>query len=142
MLAYPVILQPDTNGTLLVHFPDIPEAHTFGEDEDEALARAADALEAALSLYIDLRKPIPSPARPKRRQKSVLLSTLAEAKVRLYSLMRETGIGKAELARRLNVHLPQVDRMLDLDHASRIDQLEAAFKALGKRLRLEIEDAA
>jgi len=32
--------------------------------------------------------------------------------------------------------------MLDLGHASRIDQLEAAFRALGKRLRLEIEDAA
>ena len=31
MLAYPVVLEPDDNGTLLVTFPDVPEAVTFGE---------------------------------------------------------------------------------------------------------------
>ena len=56
--------------------------------------------------------------------------------------MRTAGIGKAELARRLNCHLPQVDRLLDLRHASRLDQLEAAFRALGKQLSIEISAAA
>jgi antitoxin HicB len=42
----------------------------------------------------------------------------------------------------LNCHLPQVDRLLDLRHASRLDQLEAAFRVLGKRLTLEIREAA
>jgi antitoxin HicB len=56
--------------------------------------------------------------------------------------MREAGVGKADLARRLNWHMPQVNRVLDLRHASRIDQLEAALAALGKKLVLEIEDAA
>jgi antitoxin HicB len=41
--------------------------------------------------------------------------------------MRAGKIGKAELARRLHCHLPQIDRLLDLNHASRLDQLEAAF---------------
>ncbi|MCC2665482.1 MAG: type toxin-antitoxin system HicB family antitoxin [Geminicoccaceae bacterium] len=45
MLAYPVVLEPDDNGTLLVTFPDVPEAVTFGEDEGDALKRAVDALE-------------------------------------------------------------------------------------------------
>jgi antitoxin HicB len=35
-----------------------------------------------------------------------------------------------------------VDRLLDLLHASRLDQLEAAFRVLGNRLGLEIRDAA
>ena len=56
--------------------------------------------------------------------------------------MRTAGIGKAELARRLNCHLPQVDRLLDLRHASRLDQLEAAFRALGKQLSIEVSTAA
>jgi hypothetical protein len=47
-----------------------------------------------------------------------------------------------ELARRLNWHLRQVDRLLDLLHASQLDQLEAAFRALGKRLAVEIREAA
>jgi antitoxin HicB len=36
MLAYPIVLEPDDNGTLLVTLPDVPEAVTFGEDEADA----------------------------------------------------------------------------------------------------------
>ena len=56
--------------------------------------------------------------------------------------MRAQKIGKAELARRLNCHLPQVDRLLDLLHSSRLEQLEAAFRAVGKRLTIAVEEAA
>jgi hypothetical protein len=35
-----------------------------------------------------------------------------------------------------------VDRLLDLMHNSRLDQLEAAFRALGKQLSIEIREAA
>jgi antitoxin HicB len=56
--------------------------------------------------------------------------------------MRTAKIGKAELARRMNCHLPQVDRLLDLRHNSRLDQLEAAFRALGRRLSIQIDRAA
>ena len=62
MLRYPVSLKRDTNGTVRVEFPDVPEAHTFGEDVDEALMQAVDALESALSLYIDARRDIPQPS--------------------------------------------------------------------------------
>ncbi len=44
------------------------------------------------------------------------------------------GVRKAELARRLGWKGPQVDRLFDLEHASRLDQLEAAAKALGKHI--------
>jgi antitoxin HicB len=87
MLRYSVKLPKDTNGTILADVPAIPEAHTFGEDGEEALVRAVDAIETALMGY-------------------------------------------------------QVDRLLDLRHASRLDQLEAAFRVLGKRLTLEIREAA
>jgi antitoxin HicB len=142
MVKYPVILEPDTNGTLLVSFPDVPEAHTFGDDESEALLRAVDALETVLSAYVDARRPIPLASRVKRGQKSVVLPSLAEAKLALYSAMREAKVGKAELARRLNWHLPQVDRLLDLMHASRLDQIEEGLGALGLRLNISIERAA
>lgn len=61
MFNYPVILTPD-DGTLLVTFPDVPEAITFGENEEEALLNAVDALETALSFYVDARKPLPEPS--------------------------------------------------------------------------------
>ena len=141
MLRYPLKLERDTNGTLLVAFPDVPEAHTFGSDRQDALARAADALETALMGYIEDRQPIPQPS-PARRGLSVVLPALTEAKLALYAAMRAGRINKTELARRLNCHLPQVDRLLDLRHASRLYQLEAAFRVLGKQLSVQILDAA
>jgi antitoxin HicB len=142
MLWYPVILEPDTNGTILVSFPDFPEAHTFGDDENEALARASDLLEDVLADYIETRRDIPPPSKARRRDRLVTLPILTEAKVRLYREMRAAGIRKAELARRLGCHMRQVDRLLDVNHASRLDQIEAAFAALRKRIVIEIRDAA
>jgi len=120
MLRYPVKLSRDTNDTIRVEFPDFPEAHTFGEDEGEALMHAVDALETALSMYIDYRRNIPKPSPGKRRGKFITVPALTEAKLALYSAMRSQRVGKAELARRLNWHLPQVDRLLDLLHSSRL----------------------
>jgi len=141
MLRYSVKLSKDTNDTILVDVPAIPEAHTFGEDREEALARAVDAIETALMIYIEGRRDIPPSGAKTARGPFVCLPALTEAKVSLYQSMRTAGIGKAELARRLNCHLPQVDRLLDLRHASRLDQLEAAFRAIGKRLSVEIHEA-
>lgn len=141
MLRYPVKLLKDTNDTILVDVPGIPEAHTFGEDREEALLRAPDAIESALMCYIGLRRDIPVP-RTGGKGPFVTLPALTEAKLALYTAMRTAKVGKAELARRLNCHLPQVDRLLDLRHKSRLDQLEAAFRALGRRLSIQIDRAA
>jgi antitoxin HicB len=140
-MRYPVILTKEGK-RVLVSFPDFPAVHTFGEDEREALARATDALETMLMGMIADREEIPKPGPIGRRRPSVVLPALSAAKVALYSEMRRAGLGKAELARRLNCHLPQVDRLLDLRHASRFDQLEQAFRVLGKRLTIALEDAA
>ncbi len=137
MFDYPVILTPD-DGTMLVTFPDVPEAITFGADTDEALMYAVDALESALSFYVDDRKPLPVPSKPKRGQKTVRPSALECAKLGVYRAMTEQGIKKSELARRLGWHMPQVDRLFDLKHASRLDQIEAAARALGRHVEVSV----
>ncbi|HZA65357.1 MAG TPA: hypothetical protein VE592_00320, partial [Geminicoccaceae bacterium] len=67
---------------------------------------------------------------------------LAAAKLAIYQGMREAGLTQAALAERLACDPRQVRRLLDLDHHSRLDQLEAALSALGKRLVIEVQDAA
>lgn len=37
---------------------------------------------------------------------------------------------------------PQVDRLLAMTHGSKLKQIEAAFRALGKRLVVGVEDVA
>ena len=138
MFDYPVILTPDDNDTVLVTFPDVPEAITFGADTDEALLQAVDALETGLSFYVEGRKPLPAASRAKRGQHTVRPSVLECAKLGVYQAMTEQGIKKAELARRLGWHMPQVDRLFDLKHASRFDQLEAAARALGRHIEVSV----
>jgi antitoxin HicB len=137
MFNYPVTLTHD-DGTILVTFADVPEAITFGADEDEALMHAVDALETGLSFYMDKRKPLPVASQPQKGQKTVRPSALECAKLGLYQTMIEQGVKKSELARRLGWHLPQVDRLFDLRHASRLDQIESALESLGKRLEVSV----
>lgn len=135
MLRYPVELEED-DGTILVTSPDFPELTTFGIDEAEALARAVDALDEAIAARIHLGQEIPSPS-PGNNQ--VTLPSLTAVKVILYQGMKDQGIGKAELARRLGWHLPQVDRVLDVNHRSRLDRMDAALGAIGQRLEVSAE---
>jgi antitoxin HicB len=76
MLRYPVLLEPDTNSTILVSFPDFLEAHTFGDDEHEAMARPADLLQDVLADYIESRRDVPKPSRAMRRSGSLMLPVL------------------------------------------------------------------
>lgn len=138
MFNYPVTLTLD-DGNVLVTFADVPEAITFGTDEQEALVQAIDALETGLSFYMDTRQPLPVPSKAKRGQKTVSPSALECAKLGVYKAMTDQGIRKAELARRLGWHMPQVDRLFDLRHASKFEQLETAAAVLGKRLVLSLE---
>ena len=132
MLAYPIVLEDD-DGAVLATAPDFPELTTFGEDRDEAVARASDALEEAIAARIHDRRDIPAPS---SGDVCAVLPTLTSIKVQLYQGMRSQGVGKAELARRLGWHLPQVDRVLDVEHNSRLDRMDAALGAIGQRLRV------
>ncbi len=75
------------------------------------------------------------PRRP-RGETYAVLPTLTSVKVMLYQGMRDEGVGKAELARRLGWHMPQVDRALDVQHRSRLDQMDAALGAIGRQLHV------
>jgi antitoxin HicB len=101
-MDYPVILTPDDNGTLLVTCPDLPEVTTFGEDQTDALQRAADAIEEALAARIAHRDEIPSPS-PAQGRLAVSLAPLTVAKIALYQAARERGVseGGAQAAPRL-----------------------------------------
>ena len=138
MLSYPIEFEDDDQ-TILATSPDFPELTTFGDDRDEALARAVDALEEAIAARIHIGQEIPSPSCGLRR---ATLPTLTAIKVILYQGMRDQRVGKAELARRLGWHLPQVDRVLDVRHRSRLDRMDAALRAIGRQLEVSARDDA
>jgi len=138
MFDYPVVLTRDSNDTVLVTFPDVPEAVTFGDTEDEALLQAVDALETALSFYVDARKPLPRASKPKKGQRTVRPAALECAKLGVYQRMLDQGVKKTELARRLGWHLPQIERLFNLRHQSKFEQIEAAARVLGLDVMVQV----
>jgi antitoxin HicB len=139
--VYPLNLEPDDNATLLVTSDDFPELTTFGEGERDALTHAADALAVMAAQYMRRGLPIPSGS-PARGRPTVALPALVALKVFLYEAMRKSGVSRSELARMLDIDPRQVRRMLDPLTSSRVEELERALAALGKRLEIRISDAA
>lgn len=143
MTEYAVVLEPDKKRGYTVLFPDLPYGVTQGETVLECLERAREVISLVLEDIIASNQAVP---RPRRRRGAgvyyVALPALESAKVELYELMRSNGVSRAGLARRMKLHRQQIDRLLDLDHASRLNQVEAAFAALGKRLTISVQDAA
>ena len=139
---YPVILTKDENGTLIGQFPDLPEAMTVGADEANALDWAQDALVVALTGYIEERRDIPPPSKPKKGHKNVHLPPQIAMKLSIYQGMRDQGITQATLGECIGVDGRQVRRILDLDHNTSLSQLVRALKCLGKELVIDIRNAA
>lgn len=139
MFCYPVNLEKDpASGQVIIDFIDIPFAHSVGDDIDEALLNAVDALETAFESIMSSRKPIPV-ASPAKNRPCVSVPVLIAGKVALYNAMLATGTRKAELARKLNIAPNLVDRLLSLRHKSRIEQIETALALLGKRLLVDVQ---
>ena len=141
-MRYPLTLKPDQNGTLIAQAVDAPGALTVGRDEADAIAQATDALITLFAHLMAEGEPIPRPSRPKRGQPCAVLPPIVAAKLAIYEAMRAADLTQTALAERLGCDPRQVRRLLDFDHASRFDQLEAALAALGKRLVIEVQDAA
>jgi antitoxin HicB len=137
MLAYPVELTPDGK-FLMVTFPDIPEANSQGDSVEDALEMAKDALETALDFYFDAGRPVPAPSKPKRGQHVVALRASVAAKVLLLNEMLHQNVRPAELARRIGTTPQEVNRLTNLRHTSRIDGIDAALRALGKHLIVDV----
>lgn len=140
MLEYRIELIPDDNGTLRVTCPQLPMVATFGETEEEARRHALDAIETALASMLGDGEDVPVP--DGRRGSVVRLPLLTTLKVHLYWALGESGITRAELARRLGWNRESVDRLFRLDHRSRLEQIEAAFGALGRHVDVDVRDAA
>ena len=137
-MSYPVTLKSYKGGQVGVFFADVPEAITAGTNEIEALDRAQDALTVALSSYLEDGRPLPVPSKAKRGQPMVVLPPRVAIKLAIHEAMCEQGVTQAHLGELLGIDGRQVRRILDLDHESKLSQLEAALAALGLRASVSV----
>ncbi|MDA1370415.1 MAG: type II toxin-antitoxin system HicB family antitoxin [Proteobacteria bacterium] len=135
--VYPVKLEQDKNGLYVATVRDVPEALIDAETVGEALLEMGEALGVALAGYSKEGRDLPRPSVAKRHEFLVPVAPLVAAKLALRSAMREKAITNVALAQLLNVSEGVVRRLIDPDHASRLDGIVAALVAIGHGLIIE-----
>lgn len=141
MYNYAIRFVQDTAPGLAVFCRDLPELNSFGEDRQHAISEAVDAIETTLSIYVDQRRTIPEATLALPGEQTIYLPAVTTAKIHLWNEMMARGMRKADLCRLLGVSQTQGDRLVDFLHTSKMEQLEAALVALGKRLSITVEAA-
>lgn len=142
-MQYPAKLQPAAEGGFVVEFPDFGWGVTQGDSEDDARAMAHQLLLTLIQDHMKRGEPLPRPGKSRGRNRRLIrLSALHTLKVELYQAFLASGLRKSELARRLDIPKTIVDRLFDLSRNTRLDQLEAAFAALGRNLDIQVRGAA
>jgi antitoxin HicB len=143
-LAYPAFFEPEPEGGFTVTFPEAGIAATYGANWQEALAQAEDMLEEAVLGMIAHGEDVPRPASLStgdRLRPAVHLPAPTAAKLEIYRAMRDAGLGEEQLAVRLGWQPAQVTRLFDSRRPVRLDHVEAALRALGRRLVVTSEAA-
>lgn len=138
---YPVLLTPTEEGGFVVTCRDLPPLITQGENEDDALAQAIDAMDEVFAAYMVKGIDFPQPSKARRRERLVAPPAETEAKAALFAAMREAGISKVELAKQLGVDEKEVRRLLDPHYGSKLPRIAEAIGLLGQRLVIGLEPA-
>jgi antitoxin HicB len=142
MAQYQAEFKPEGD-VIVVTFPDVGYGATQGATEAEAVAMAEDFLMMAIGDLIKQGRDVPAATTHRGgKYRWIKLPALASVKVELHRELKNSGVRKAELARRLRISRGNVDRLFDLHHNTRLRLLEAAFAVLGRRLSIGVEKAA
>ena len=136
-MDYRIDIRKDSADNYVVGFPDLPWVHTFGTSREDAKARAQDAFLTGVEFLIRQGEAIPDPTAAGGTRLQV--SFMVACKIALHNAMVAANVNRAELARRLHAHRPQADRLLNMRHVSKIDQIEAAFGALNQRIEISVK---
>jgi len=126
----------DTAPGLAVFCRDLPELNSYGDHLEHALNQAVDAIESTLSLYVDQRRPIPPASPPIPGEHVIRLPATTVAKIALWNALHEHHLHDTA------PYPPQESVLVDFTHNADIEQVEHALSRLGKRLVVQVAEAA
>lgn len=141
-MEYAAKFEPAEEGGFIITFPDVPEALSQGNDEQDGREMARDALITIFEHYIRHALAIPAARRKGKKYHMMELPAMIAAKIELYNAFMASGTLKADLSRKLGIPQANVQRLFSFKNHTRLDQLEAAAEALGRHLVISIREAA
>ena len=135
---YGVAVRREEDGLFHAYAPDMADAIAAHADETEAFREMGKALGAAvrsrIKFGLDLAPPPPLVYGNPELPNAIRLSPELAAKASVYILWRISGLTKVALAERMDVHEKEVRRVLDPDHPTGLDRMNAAAEQFGHQL--------
>ena len=139
MYKYPASVSFDEEtGTWEIEFRDFETLPSVALSEEDIELEATEGLTAAIGDNINSRRLIPLPSQIAEGEIVVYLPLLTCLKAALSNSLINTSTRKAELARKMNINGPQLDRLLDVSHASKVETLEQALYLLGYEVSVSV----
>ncbi|ECG1392320.1 TPA_asm: hypothetical protein GNB58_005281 [Salmonella enterica subsp. houtenae serovar 45:g,z51:-] len=121
---------------------DLPLFNSVSFSIDDALLEAVDGAIVALSIEIDARRPVPIASQPEEGEYVIHLPVLVVMKAALHNAMISTGTRKSDLARTMGMKGPQIDRLLDVCHSSKVETVELALQQLNRTVQISVDNVA
>ncbi len=136
-IEYPAVIEKDEEGNFTVWFPDLEEAFTEGQTEEEALFNAAEVLTLCLEHRIAEKENIPEPTAPQEGMRMIV----PESGVQASLLIRKARADKslAELARCLETSWPSAQRLENPNNSPSLKMLNKVAAVFGKKLVISFE---
>ena len=142
-MKYPALFEPAAEGGFVVTIPAFRWGVSQGDTEQEAREMAAALLQTLIQEHIRKVDPLPLPNKSRgKNYRMIELPAKVALKTELYIAFKASGIAKTVLAQKLGIPTTHVDRLFDFKNHTRLEQIEAAFHALGKWLTIDVRDAA
>ncbi|MBS0847268.1 hypothetical protein [Citrobacter sp. JGM124] len=140
MFRYPITVAFDEEtGEYEISYRDFNDLYSSALTEDDIELEAKDGLTSFIAELIESRIPVPVASLGEETDIRLHLPVLTCLKIALHNAMINTGTRKADLARKLNQKGPQIDRLLDVEHASKVETLEQALYLLGYEVSVSVD---
>lgn len=117
---------------------DFPEHRAACYKREDVELEAQDNLLTAIAVTIEEGIKIPAPSPLQAGELAIPLPVLVRLKLELHNIMLANGIAKTDLARKLGFNGGQMDRLLDIGYASKVEVLEQALYLVGYEVRAAV----
>lgn len=132
MFHYPASYTFDeASGEYHILYRDFPELASVTYSLEDIELEAQDGIKNGIAAEMEERRPVPTPSALQSDDIAVHVPILVRLKAELHNAMLATQTRKADLARKLGLNAAQMDRLLDVYYASKVEALEQALYLLG-----------
>ncbi len=127
------------DGTIIIKCRDLPELLSWPDKGESVETWAKHAVMDTLAFRIKDGLKVPYASKAKKGEFVVQLTPTEEAKILLHNEMLSAGVSRTALAQKAELSLPEVTRLLNLKHNTKIDSIASALNSLDRKFSLTVE---